>query len=179
MFYNDTRLALATNIVFPIVIAATIAFRYYSVKAYRLTRERMALVTASLQETLSGIRVVQAFAAEPRIHREFEVITDDYRRVNMRTIHLSAAYFPGVEWLALMGTAIVLYYGGILKFEGALTIGVMFLFIQYLNNFFPPNPATVAVLQQLPFSNGSARQDHRRDGNRSLHCRQGQRNCDL
>ena len=63
MFSIDWHLAIAVNVVFPLMLAATITFRYYSTRAYRRTRERMAHVTAFVAESLSGMRVMQAFAA--------------------------------------------------------------------------------------------------------------------
>jgi ATP-binding cassette subfamily B protein len=136
--FLDWRLALATNVIFPVMLAATIAFRYYSTRAYRRTRERMAQVTAFLAESIGGMRVVQAFAAEQRMSDEFDAVNDHYRRANMETIYLSASYFPGVDWLAAIGTGIVLWYGGMLAKDDAVTLGVLFAFIAYLDNFFDP-----------------------------------------
>ncbi|MCW2961907.1 MAG: transporter related protein [Thermoleophilia bacterium] len=138
----DWRIALAVNVIFPVMIAATIAFRYYSARAYRRTRERMAHVTAFLAESLGGMRVVQAFAAEERVDEEFERANTHYRKANMETIWLSAAYFPGVEFLAAIGTGIVLWYGGFLAeadpSQTAAMVGVVFAFLLYLDNFFDP-----------------------------------------
>jgi ATP-binding cassette subfamily B protein len=138
LFSLDWRLALAVNVVFPVMIAGTAAFRYYSSRAYRRTRERMAYVTAFLAESLGGMRVVQAFAAEDRADAEFERTNVHYRKANMETIWLSAAYFPGVELLGTIGTAIVLWYGGFLAERDLVTVGVIFAFLLYLENFFDP-----------------------------------------
>lgn len=138
LFTLDWRLALAVNVIFPVMIVGTAAFRYYSSRAYRRTRERMAYVTAFLAESLGGMRVVQAFAAEERADAEFERTNVHYRRANMETIWLSAAYFPGVELLGTIGTAIVLWYGGFLAGTDAITVGVIFAFLLYLENFFDP-----------------------------------------
>jgi len=138
LFSMDWRLALATNIIFPIMLGATVAFRYYSARAYRRTRERMAMVTSFLAESLAGMRVVQAFAAEERMAADFDRTNTHYRKANMETIWLSAAYFPGVELLSAAGTAIVLWYGGFLSEQQLVTVGVLFAFIVYLNDFFDP-----------------------------------------
>jgi ATP-binding cassette subfamily B protein len=138
MFALDWRLALAVNVIFPIMLIGTAAFRYYSTRAYRRTRERMAYVTAFLAESLGGMRVVQAFAAEDRADEEFERTNTHYRDANMETIWLSAIYFPGVELLATIGTGIVLWYGGFLAESSLVTVGVIFAFLLYLENFFDP-----------------------------------------
>lgn len=138
LFTMDWRLALATNVIFPIMVGATIAFRYYSTRAYRLTRERMASVTAYLAENLNGIRIVQAFAAEERAAAAFDDTNERYRRANMATIWQNSTYFPGVELLATIGTAIVLWYGGYLQERDLVTFGVLFAFIALLNDFFDP-----------------------------------------
>ncbi len=138
LFTMNWRLALWVNIVFPVMLVGTIAFRYYSTRAYRRTRERMALVTAYLAESLGGMRVLQAFAAEERADQEFEETNAHYRKANMETIWLSAAYFPGVELLAAIGTAIVLWQGGILAEQDLATVGVVVAFVLYLDFFFDP-----------------------------------------
>ena len=73
--------------------------------AYRATREKVAAITAYLQETLSGIRVVRSFAQEPRHLEQFEELNEENRVANMKTVHLNAAYFPGVELLSAIATA--------------------------------------------------------------------------
>mgnify|MGYP006275385613 CR=1 FL=1 len=138
LFVLDWRLAVAINIIFPVMVAASAIFRYYSTRSYRRTRERMALVTAFLAESLSGMRVIQAFGAEARMAERFERTASEYRTTNMETIHQSAIYYPFVELLSAVGTGLVLWYGGLLETRDLVTIGVLFAFIAYLNDFFDP-----------------------------------------
>ncbi len=138
LFSINWRLALWVNLIFPIMLLATIAFRYYSTRSYRRTRERMALVTAYLAESLGGMRVLQAFAAEDRADAEFHETNAHYRRANMETIWQNALYFPGVELLASAGTAIVLWQGGMLADQDLVTVGALVAFLLYLENFFDP-----------------------------------------
>jgi ATP-binding cassette subfamily B protein len=134
----DPGLALITFLVFPVLLAGSIAFRIASADAYRLTREKIATVTAYLQETLSGVRIVRAFGQEPRHEREFSALNDENRDANMRTVHLNAAYFPSVELLSAIATAAILVYGGNQVIDGAVTIGVLASFVFYLQTFFDP-----------------------------------------
>src|SRR5215213_2987408 len=132
----DPGLALITFLTFPVLLVASVAFRLASAGAYRLTREKIAQVTAYLQETLSGVRVVRAFGQEPRHRRRFAELNEDNRSANMRTVHLNAAYFPSVELMSAMATAGILLYGGYQAIAGDVTIGVLVAFVAALNNFF-------------------------------------------
>ncbi|GAC1316133.1 MAG: hypothetical protein NVSMB25_01250 [Thermoleophilaceae bacterium] len=135
----DTRLALVTFVTFPLLMLGSLAFRIASAGAYRLTRERIATVTAYLQETLSGVRVVRAFGQEERHKRRFAELNDDNRDANMRTVYLNALYFPSVELLSAVATAAILIYGGAqVVGGGAVTIGVLASFVFYLQSFFDP-----------------------------------------
>jgi ATP-binding cassette subfamily B protein len=134
----DWQLALLTFLVFPVLGIASLAFRIVSADAYRLTRERVAAISAYLQETLSGIRVVRAFAQEERHMRRFAELNEDNRDANMTTVKLNASYFPAVELLSAIATAGILAYGGMRVLEGEVTVGVLVLFVAALNNFFDP-----------------------------------------
>ena len=138
LFSFDAELALLAFAIFPVLAVATAAFRILSTRAYRRTREKVADVLANLQETLSGMRVVQGFGRQEPSARAFRRVNDEYRRANMVTIRLSGAYFPGVELLAGIGTALILYFGSTRVLDDELTIGVMIAFIGYLSSFFDP-----------------------------------------
>src|SRR4051812_42830128 len=142
----DVKLALVTFLCFPILAVGSIAFRIASTGAYRLTREKIAWVTAYLQETLSGVRVVRAFGQEPRHEERFAELNEDNRAANMKTVYLNAAYFPSVELLSAVATAAILLYGGNQVVSGgSVTIGVLASFVFYLNSFFDP----IQALSQL------------------------------
>jgi ABC-type multidrug transport system fused ATPase/permease subunit len=134
----DPSLALVTFLTFPVLLVGSVIFRIFSTGAYRLTREKIAQVTAYLQETLSGVRVVRAFGQEPRHRRRFAELNDEHREANMRTVHLNAAYFPAVELLSAVATAAILIYGGNQVLDGKTTIGVLASFVFYLQTFFDP-----------------------------------------
>ncbi len=134
----DWQLALLTFLVFPVLGVGSLAFRIISADAYRATREKVAQITAYLQETLSGVRVVRIFAQERRHEAVFSGLNDENRAANMKTVNLNAAYFPAVELLSAFVTAAILLYGGIQAIEGDVTVGVLIAFIAALNNFFDP-----------------------------------------
>jgi ATP-binding cassette subfamily B protein len=134
----DLKLALITFLTFPLLLIASFIFRIASAGAYRATRERIAAVTAYLQESLSGVRVVRSFGQEPRHVDELTALNEANRQVNMKTVYLNAAYFPAVELLAAIGTSVILLYGGTQAINGAIEIGVIVSFVAYLTTFFEP-----------------------------------------
>jgi ATP-binding cassette subfamily B protein len=138
LFVLDSRLALLTFLALPVLAIGGVVFRIASADAYRLTREKIASITGYLQETLSGIRVVRAFAQERRHIARFAELNEENRAANMTTVNLNAAYFPGVEFLSSLVTVEILLVGGIAAIEGHTSTGVVFAFIAALNNFFDP-----------------------------------------
>ena len=134
----DPGLALITFLTFPVLLVGSVIFRISSSGAYRLTREKIAFVTAYLQETLSGVRVVRAFGQEHRHRERFAQLNDEHREANMKTVYLNAAYFPSVELLSAVATAAILLYGGNQVLDEAVTIGVLASFVFYLQSFFDP-----------------------------------------
>jgi ATP-binding cassette subfamily B protein len=138
MLILDFKLALVTFLTFPLVAIASIVFRIASHGAYRATRERIAAVTAYLQETLSGVRIVRSFGQEPRHTAAMTELNEANREANMKTVYLNASYFPAVELLAAAGTAAIILYGGGQAIDKAIQIGTIVAFIGYLQVFFQP-----------------------------------------
>jgi len=138
MFLLDVKLALVTFLTFPLVALASIVFRVASHGAYRETRERIAAVTAYLQETLSGVRVVRSFGQEARHGAAMTELNEANREANMRTVFLNASYFPAIELLTAAGTAAIILYGGTQAIDHAIQIGTIVAFIGYLQVFFSP-----------------------------------------
>jgi ABC-type multidrug transport system fused ATPase/permease subunit len=134
----DVKLALITFLIFPVMLAASLAFRIASADAYRRTRETIGAITAYLQETLSGIRVVRTFGQEPRHRGRFGELNEINRAANMTTVNLNAAYFPAVEFLSAVATFALLLIGGVQVIEGDIQVGVLVGFIAALNGFFDP-----------------------------------------
>jgi ABC-type multidrug transport system fused ATPase/permease subunit len=138
MLALDLQLALITFVTFPLLAVASVVFRIVSAGTYRATRERIAAVTAYLQETLSGVRVVRSFGQERRHQTQMTALNEENRDVNMKTVYLNASYFPAVEMLAAVGTAVILLYGGSQAVNGAIEVGVVVAFVGYLTRFFEP-----------------------------------------
>jgi len=144
MLLWDVQLALIVFLTFPILAIASVIFRIVAASAYRITRERIAEVTAYLQETLSGVRVVRSFAQERRHVDRMAELNELNRQANLKTVYLNASYFPAVELLSAIGTAVILIFGGYQALDLATEparnaqIGVVVGFVVYLSTFFDP-----------------------------------------
>jgi ABC-type multidrug transport system fused ATPase/permease subunit len=145
LFWLDWRLGLATLAVIPAMALATAIFRVRSSRAYREVRERLGMVTATLAEDIAGMRVIQSFTRESARRRHFEEVNSHYRAANQQTVVNSGIYFPFVDFLSSVATAVVIGYGGYLVAGGEMTVGTLFAFILYVSNFFDP----VQQLSQL------------------------------
>jgi ATP-binding cassette, subfamily B, bacterial len=144
MLIADVQLALIVFLTLPALAIASLVFRIVAASAYRITRERIAEVTAYLQETLSGIRAVRSFAQEERHVMRMGELNELNRQANMKTVYLNASYFPAVELLSAIGTAVILLYGGYQALDLATEsarhaqIGIVVAFVGYLSTFFDP-----------------------------------------
>ncbi|MCC6832765.1 MAG: ABC transporter ATP-binding protein [Thermoleophilia bacterium] len=138
LFAYDWQLALMAFAIFPLLAVGTGAFRVTSARAYRRTREKVAEVMSVLQETLSGMKVVQGYGRQKPAREAFRRANDEYREANMQTVRLSGLYFPGIELLSGIGLLLILWFGSNRVLDGDISIGVMVAFIGYLSSFFDP-----------------------------------------
>ncbi|MFD4787748.1 ABC transporter ATP-binding protein [Streptomyces sp. NPDC058459] len=168
----DVRLALVVFATLPPLILATFFFRRASVKAYELARERVSVVNADLQESVAGLRIVQAFRRERDGGRRFAERSDSYRQARIRGQWLISVYFPFVQLLSSVAAAAVLISGAGRVEAATLTTGALVAYLLYIDLFFAPvqqlsqvfdgyQQATVSLrrIQELlrePASTGSA-----------------------
>ncbi|MFC8147563.1 ABC transporter ATP-binding protein [Streptomyces paradoxus] len=134
----DVQLALVVFATLPPLIIATFFFRRASVKAYELARERVSVVNADLQESVSGLRIVQAFRRERDGGRRFAARSADYREARIRGQLLISVYFPFVQFLSSVAAAAVLIVGGARVDDGTLAIGSLVAYLLYIDLFFAP-----------------------------------------
>jgi ABC-type multidrug transport system fused ATPase/permease subunit len=138
LLYLDWKLALLTFGVVPLVAGASIWFRLVSATAFRRTRETIGTITAYLQETLSGIRVVRSFGQESRHEAAFAQLNYANCDANMVTVRLNAAYFPTVEMLSGVALAVIVLYGGYQAIDGHITAGTIVAFVATISYLFEP-----------------------------------------
>jgi ATP-binding cassette subfamily B protein len=135
--WNVELAAVALSVVLPLALA-TVAYRRLSGRAYERARERIAVVNANMQESLSGVRESQAFRREDRNRRHFRVLAGDYLDARLVAQRLVATYFPFVEFLADVAAVLVLGVGSVLIARRSLTAGELIGFLLYLDLFFSP-----------------------------------------
>ena len=138
LLYLDLELGLVALLCLPFLLLLTNWFRKESAKAYRVTREKVALVIVHFVESMGGIRAVQAFRREGRNQEIFDDLNHQYRRANLRAFRLVAWFMPGIKLIGNVTIAVVLLYGAYLAYHGEVTVGVLAAFLLYLRQFFEP-----------------------------------------
>lgn len=138
MLALDWRLALVTFTVIPLIWLTARLFRRHVREAFRDIRYRLARINAFLQERLSGMRVVQLFGRERASALRFAQLNQEHLDAHLRSITIYAIFFPVVEVLTAVATALLLWYGGLRALDGTLTVGILAAFIQYTRRFFQP-----------------------------------------
>ena len=138
MLSMNLRLALLTFTVLPLMVLATLWFSRRARAAYRETRTSVAKVVGGLAEDIAGVRVIQAFGQEDTSQENFSAVNETNRQANINAISLSFIFLPAIEFLGILATAIVLWFGGRAVGSGTVTLGVLVAFLSYVNRFFQP-----------------------------------------
>ena len=138
MMWLNWQLALVTFAVLPLMYILTDYWRKRVREAYRATRQRLSLINGYLNESISGIRVTKSFTREPVNTRYFDDLNRSFYDANIEATRLSALFFPGVDFMGSLATALVVGVGGWLVIGDALTAGVLISFVLYVERFFDP-----------------------------------------
>ncbi|MEM6792544.1 MAG: ABC transporter ATP-binding protein [Acidobacteriota bacterium] len=138
LFLLDWRLALTSFAVLPLLAILTWWFKSRARRGYRDVRVKLARINAYLQEHLGGMPLVQLFGQQERCSREFFEIDDEHRSAHVRTIYYYAIYYPAVELITAFGMAVVVGVGGARILGGALSLGALVAFLQYVQRFYQP-----------------------------------------
>jgi ATP-binding cassette subfamily B multidrug efflux pump len=138
MISMSPRLALFTFTVLPLMFLATWLFSRQARSAFRETRSKVAAVVGDLAEDISGMRAIQAFAQEKTSQARFRRVNVENRNAYISAMSLSFIFLPTIEFLGMLATVIVLWFGGRLVTQGQVTLGVMVAFLSYVTRFFQP-----------------------------------------
>ncbi len=138
LFAIEPRLALAALAVVPFLAVAATIFRYKVREAYREVRVKIARLNAHLQETITGMKVVQLFARERRNFEEFERENASHRDSWLRSIRYDALLFSTVDLATNLTRALIFWYGARLMGADEITLGTMYVFSDYMSRFFRP-----------------------------------------
>jgi ABC-type multidrug transport system fused ATPase/permease subunit len=134
----EWRLALLVLLPVPLLAAALRYFNQRVRPIYRRVRDRLGDINARLQDSLSGIQVIQAFSQEDRELERFRVESEHYYHARVQGIRYWATFFPGMGFLASIGTVIVLGVGAIMTVRGELSLGSLVAFLSYVTSFYEP-----------------------------------------
>jgi ABC-type multidrug transport system fused ATPase/permease subunit len=138
MLSMNLRLALLTFTVLPLMVLVTIWFSRRARVAFRETRTSVAKVVGGLAEDIAGVRVIQAFGQEDATQERFNAVNEGNRKANINAMTLSFIFLPAIEFLGILATAIVLWFGGRSVDSGTVTLGVLVAFLSYVTRFFQP-----------------------------------------
>ena len=138
LFVLDWRLAALVLIPVPIL---AIALRHYNTRVrpvYRSVRARLGDINAKLQDNLSGIRVIQAFAREEMERQRFTTESERYYRARVKGIRYWSVFFPAIRFLGAMGAVVVLGVGALMVVKGQMSLGTLVAFLSYTTSFYEP-----------------------------------------
>jgi ABC-type multidrug transport system fused ATPase/permease subunit len=138
MLVMDFRLALLAFTVLPLMLLVTAWFSRRARVAFRETRTSVAKVVGGLAEDIAGVRVIQAFGQENTTQENFSAVNEVNRSANINAMSLSFIFLPAIEFLGILATAIVLWFGGHAVSSGDVTLGVLVAFLSYVTRFFQP-----------------------------------------
>ncbi|MGC9360079.1 MAG: ABC transporter ATP-binding protein, partial [Anaerolineae bacterium] len=149
MLSMNARLTLVAVAVIPLMYVVTAVFRKWVGQAYRLTRETVAKVTARVEEGVTGVRIVQAFAQEEHDLATFRRINEENRQATLEAAAVRAVYFPAINLVGTIGMGLVIWSGGMAILRGQLTVGVVVAFVSYLFRFFQPIRSLTVLYDQV------------------------------
>ncbi|HET9265566.1 MAG TPA: ABC transporter ATP-binding protein [Vicinamibacterales bacterium] len=134
----DWRLALITFSVLPLIVLVTQWFRRNVRELYRVVRVRVARINAFLQEHITGMSTVQLFRREPRSFARFDEINRAHRDANVESIFYYAVFYPAIEIIGALASALIIWFGGLWTMQDTLTVGSLVAFLLYSQRFFRP-----------------------------------------
>lgn len=149
LFTVDIKLTLVLLGLAPLIVVAALTFRAIARTTITHSRRMNATVSAHIQETISGIGVAKAFRQEQAIYADFQEVNRQSRRINLRTRYVFSSIFPLLNFLAGVGTALLVYLGGFSVRAGELTAGNWYLFIQGLALFWFPLTSIASFWSQF------------------------------
>ena len=157
MVSMDWRLAMLAFTVIPLMLVATYLFSRRAKVAFRETRTSVAAVVGDLAEGIAGMRVIQAFAQEGKSQERFDQVNVANRNAQVNAMSLSFVFLPTIEFLGILATGVVLFFGGIGVIQGSVTLGVLVAFLSYVYALLPAHSRAEPVVQHHAIGDGRRR----------------------
>lgn len=138
MLVLNVKIALFAFALLPFIVGLTVLFKRISRMTYRITRTKITALNTYLSEHLSGMKVIQIFAREKEKNAEFGRKNKDLYKANYREMMVFAVFRPSIYFLSVVALSIIIWTGSSSVIKGAVTVGTLYTFIQYINSFFQP-----------------------------------------
>lgn len=138
MLKMNWQVALVSFTAIPLIVVSAVLFRKESRKAYRLVRVKLAKINATLSENISGIKIIQIFNREDFKYKQFEGINNEHKMASMKELLVFAIFRPSMDLIYSFALALLIWYGGAKVLRGTLPFGVLFAFVNYIDQFFKP-----------------------------------------
>src|SRR5438876_86093 len=138
LLWMNWRLALVAFAVLPLIVVVAQWFRRNVRDSYRVVRGWIARINAFLQENITGMSTVQLFRRETLNYARFDEIDRKHRDANIESIFYYAVFYPAIEAVATLASALIIWYGGGGVMSRTLTLGALVAFLQYSQRFFRP-----------------------------------------
>ena len=155
LFTMQTRLALISLAVIPPLVIFILAWQVRARKAFIRVRQAISAVNGSLEENISGVRLIQSLSREDLNNRQFEKVNRDNFKANLQSARIAAAMMPAVELLLALAIASVVMFGGLGVLNGAILVGTLVAFVLYIQNFFDPIRSLTMEYAQLQIAMAS------------------------
>ncbi|MGB8453955.1 MAG: ABC transporter ATP-binding protein [Anaerocolumna sp.] len=156
MISIDRKLSLYAFILLPLIIGLTFIFKALSRATYRLVRTKITIINTYLSEHLSGMKLIQIFARENEKYEEFKQKSTELFQANYREMMVFAIFRPLIYMLSIISLVIIIGVGGDSVLKGTITIGTLYIFIQYIGSFFEPIQELAEQLGTLQSAMASA-----------------------
>ncbi len=156
MFILNVKLALIALSVLPLLIWLSIFFKKRILSAYRKIRKENSKITGSFNEGITGAKTTKTLVLETENFKDFDDLTSNMRRHSIKAAMFAGLYFPSILFIATVATALVIYYGGNDVVAGAITFGMLYVFIAYVGSFFEPVMQLANILARFQQAQASA-----------------------
>ena len=138
MLRLDAHIAMYAFVLLPFIVALTVLFKTISKATYRLARTKLTAINTYLSEHLSGMKLIQIFAREREKNAEFVKKSRELYRANYREMLVFAIFRPSIYMLSILALVIIITAGGRQVLNGAISVGTLYIFINYISSFFEP-----------------------------------------
>jgi ATP-binding cassette subfamily B protein len=150
MFYLDVKLASFCLLFMPVVLGIMWLYRHFSTKIYHISRQKLSQLNAKLNESISGMNIIQAFRQEERLRKDFAETNQEHYMANVRNIRLNGLLLrPIMDLMYLLAIVLVLYFFGNKSLDNVVEVGVLYAFINYIERFFQPVIQMMLRLSQM------------------------------